>query len=906
MARAHRSSSYRFLLSIAILVVLAVSAFHAQAFASPAQGGSAQTAAVYSTGSPAEKKHETPLQEGTYFIVCADSTTAALDAAGGRTAKGTNVQLYQANNSGAQRWHVSYDAEGLYTFVNVKSGRALDLAGAKAKNGSNIHLFDKNGTKAQKWIVVASGNGYMLQSAVNRSFVIDCKAGRSANGTNVQLYRSNATAAQRFAFFPCDPQVESAGRTVEDGIYVIESLVGSGKALDVAAASPNNRANVQIYAANDTTAQRWVVRYGNDGFYTLTSLVSGRMLDVDAGLKVPGANVQQYGADGLDAQKWSFVPNSDGTFCLVNKGSGLHLAVQGGKNANGANVQLQQPSTSNAQKFSFKRVSVLADGVYCFYSKLAQTRLALDIRANSVADGAWAQLYTFNGSTAQRFAVVNLGDDVCTIQSVASGKYLADANGAVVQQARPAAGVSDAQKWRLAWQGTGIVATNVATGKAMVVAGGKASDAARVVTGVAQGGASRFRVMKQANLVAQGLYTLKSRASSSVLDVHSGSWDSGANARLFKSNGTNAQKFALVPLGNDDYRIVMVLAGTVLEASASSGVASANARMGNVTGKAGQVWHAQLTDGGIVFVNKATGMVLGASAAKAPSGSNAVVQQANGAPSQSWHLLSTQVGITDADTLLRLVTSALSGGKPALSARGFSYSISAGANAQLMGALAAAWNRGETVGFVMVDTSTGISLALNADTSVYGASTFKGAYVTYLFQELIEKGRLRYDDVGWLMEQTVVHSNNLSYELLRQRYGYAGFKQWLSQVGAGHLAHEYYPFTTARTLEAIWTKIYAYEQSGGAYVGRWRSIFSHSDYSAFYEALGGGATVFSKPGWYPNDGVHTALNDGAIVCQKDGSTYIVAMLTKVNCITERWIARDIARALDRIHREMPR
>ena len=69
----------------------------------------------------------TPIAPGDYLIRRTDTDAMVLDAQGGGTADGTNVQLYGANGTAAQSWRITHDNKGYYTFVNLGSGLALDV-----------------------------------------------------------------------------------------------------------------------------------------------------------------------------------------------------------------------------------------------------------------------------------------------------------------------------------------------------------------------------------------------------------------------------------------------------------------------------------------------------------------------------------------------------------------------------------------------------------------------------------------------------------------------------------------------------------------------------------------------------------------------------------------------------------
>ncbi len=139
------------------------------------------------------------LADGTITVVSALSASKALDVSGASRSNCANVQLYQSNGTGAQRWIVSHDGQGYVTLRNAASGKVLDVSGASTANGTNVQQYGSNGTWAQKWIAVSNGDGTVtLHSALKYGLVLDVSGASTANGTNVQVYASNGTKAQRW------------------------------------------------------------------------------------------------------------------------------------------------------------------------------------------------------------------------------------------------------------------------------------------------------------------------------------------------------------------------------------------------------------------------------------------------------------------------------------------------------------------------------------------------------------------------------------------------------------------------------------------------------------------------------------------------------------------------------------
>jgi hypothetical protein len=67
-----------------------------------------------------------------------------LDVAGGATADGSHVQLWDCNSTGAQKW-----AGCGSSLVNPQSGKCLDAEGQKTGNGTGVQIYECNGATTQ-------------------------------------------------------------------------------------------------------------------------------------------------------------------------------------------------------------------------------------------------------------------------------------------------------------------------------------------------------------------------------------------------------------------------------------------------------------------------------------------------------------------------------------------------------------------------------------------------------------------------------------------------------------------------------------------------------------------------------------------------------------------------------------
>lgn len=138
---------------------------------------------------------------GSIYKLINPNSGKALDVAGGERGNGTNVQIWEDNNTSAQEWRVTSLGDGAYTLINPNSGRALDVAGTGTADGTNVHIWDDfGGNPAQRWAIIRSNNGYKLINP-NSGKALDVAGGGTANGTNVQIWSDYGNAAQTWQLY---------------------------------------------------------------------------------------------------------------------------------------------------------------------------------------------------------------------------------------------------------------------------------------------------------------------------------------------------------------------------------------------------------------------------------------------------------------------------------------------------------------------------------------------------------------------------------------------------------------------------------------------------------------------------------------------------------------------------------
>lgn len=724
----------------------------------------------------------------------------------------------------------------------------------------------------------------------------DWVSGGNIAGTTGRALRVEALQVQLIR----RPSAPAAERTVSDGVYSLKVLSSQGNVAAIDGASDADGANALLAGdAYERLEQKWQITWAGNG-YELVNLSSGKALDAFGGSGNLVANVGQYARNGGTNQRWAIQRNGAG-YSIVGMNFGTVLDVQDGNIAAGTNLRLWAPNGGDAQRFALVATEAFYEGTYQLFTKLNQTGRCVDVPYGSLAEGEVLTISGANDGPNQHVTFVRSGDGY-TAQMVSSGKYLTVSGDNVVQASRNNAAT---QVWRPVWSAAGgLVFVNAATGKVLSVQGDRNENAVALLQWDRYDSAGQRWYPLGRSLVSTGLYELRTApASNIVLDVTGASISSGANAMVCKQNGGNNQKFAVTVLDGGYCRLSMPLGGTVVTVQDASRGNGANVRMEGWSGADSQLWLPVVTDGGLMFVNKGSNMAL--SFAEVRSGANVCQTAQSGSTLQKWSVVKASLNAGDMVSYRQVVEAVRGGGSTRASNGIAGYSISQGRWNKLINALNSCYNHGFDIGCIMIDCNTGMSVALNPDAQYFGASTIKALWVTYLFQEYLEKGRLSWGDIGGLAYNTIVWSDNDAYRALRASYGSEdGFATWLSEAGVPYL--ELWDSYTPRQLIAAWTHMLQYSESGGRYVTTWQALFDHSYYSAIKDALGGYRNVYSKPGWMePGTWSGCITNDAALVDDRNGRKYLLAIMSSADPDSQRYLVGNVAAALDAIHMEMP-
>ncbi|ERI04545.1 RICIN domain-containing protein [Atopobium sp. oral taxon 810] len=426
-----------------------------------------------------------------------------------------------------------------------------------------------------------------------------------------------------------------------DGDYVISSSRIRG-VLDVEGGSKKEKANVRLWDHNHTAAQSWrVATVERDGhqWRTLTNIGSNKVLTVDGDKAANSANIYQKSYDGSLSQLWAIIKNEDDTFSLWSAlGNGFVADLSGGKTTPKTNLQLYRSNETVAQRFSFTSLvgkapaksEKLNEEFYTFKSG----NKAVDVPGASKDNGRQLQAYQSNNTVAQAFY---LKRDVKTgyyqLLNAGSAKAvqldLGDIlpGGAIRQQQ---ASDSISQKWALVpSEGGWKLVSATRDDLALAFVDGK-------LVSQRTADATSFIVDAYRPKVAEGAYVISTAKNASyVLDVVGGSWNTGTNIQLYRSNKTAAQKWYIRTLTNGNVTLQNINSGEYVV------VQKSNAQQGRQAGVLRE-WVVGATLGnGFEFRSALDGKVLDLNGGKVANSSNIQTYHRNLTAAQGWTLTKT-------------------------------------------------------------------------------------------------------------------------------------------------------------------------------------------------------------------------------------------------------------------------
>lgn len=388
------------------------------------------------------------LEDGIYTIKSALNEQYVLDIEASSQKDGGNLELWNNGNTDNQRFILKYLGDGTYSIVALHSKKAIDVEEGRKEKGTNILQWGYHGGNNQRWIIKSTGNGNFNIISKGNGLYLDIPNSKAGNGSNVQVWTQNGAKNQEFKFVKQDDN--KGTKTINNGIYLIESSTDTSKTLEIPRSSLVTGEKLGVWNKNSTVNQKFEFTYRDNGYYTISAVHSDKYLDISEGSKNDGAEVIQWNYHGGNNQQWKIQDAGNGYFNIISRCNGLYLTIDG------TSVRTCKENTSLIQKFKLEKPGTtitgektIEDGRYIIASKV-NTSYVIDIPASSTKNGEIIEIWRNRLTDNQRFDVKYLGNGYYTIKAVHSGKALEVPNNAMkigTKITQNADNTSDSQQW---------------------------------------------------------------------------------------------------------------------------------------------------------------------------------------------------------------------------------------------------------------------------------------------------------------------------------------------------------------------------------------------------------------------------------------------------------------------------
>lgn len=300
-----------------------------------------------------------------------------------------------------------------------------------------------------------------------------------------------------------------------------------------------NDKNQYVFVVADKNGNPAVTSNGKVQLMDLTGAKVSNGTNIWTWEYIKGSNTQMWNlintksanearAKGLTLVK-DFAPGEYNIISAYN--NNFALDVSGGKQSNGTNVGIWERNFADAEKFRIEKAS--ENGEYYIRTAASGYKSSLDVSCASPNRGANVHQWASNNSNAQIWKIYKNVDGSYVFINSVNGKALDIAGGNVRKGQNVGVwdvnGILNAQHWKIE-SATTFDAANPELEK---------------ITDISSLGISE-----------KDWVQLGSIADSSFrLDISSGIDANGQNVHIWKSNGTNAQKFRIKKLTNGNFVI---------------------------------------------------------------------------------------------------------------------------------------------------------------------------------------------------------------------------------------------------------------------------------------------------------------------------------------------------------------
>ena len=232
-------------------------------------------------------------------------------------------------------------------------GKTIDVKGGDNINENPIQIYESNETTAQKWEIIKNNdNTFTFKTKLaGEERVIDIHGKSKEPNGKAYIYNKVNGENQKFYLEKADYVDIDADSTYRIKIKHSNKYVGVNETTN----------NVEQQDSNDTNKQKWKLKRLNNGYYKLVSVDKPDcVLDVDRAQTVKETNIKIYAESATEnkAQQFEFVPVGDGSFSIrprLTNGK-LCLDVADGSKENKANIWLWTINNTGAQQFYLEEI----------------------------------------------------------------------------------------------------------------------------------------------------------------------------------------------------------------------------------------------------------------------------------------------------------------------------------------------------------------------------------------------------------------------------------------------------------------------------------------------------------------------------------------------------------------------
>jgi hypothetical protein len=355
---------------------------------------------------------ERTIANGRYTITSSLASSLVLDIADASSAKGARLQLWESNKTGAQVFDIQYRSDGFYSIRPLCSGLLLSASNNNVVASTPIIQWSSTGEQGQRFAIQKNENGSYTFLSKKTGLALSVSGSTAKNGAKIQLWYPNATKAQMF-------KIKAAGSdpiTIKEGIVSIIPVAKKDKRVDIAGASRKSGANAQVFKANDTLAQKFLIKRIAAQTYTFQCLNSGYYLSATNG------DVRQKAAprSGLvKSQKWR-AEWAYGGFSLINMATGKAMTLTSG-GQDGHTIKMSTQKNIKTQAFFLQRTAALSSGTYLISTVGGKV---IDSKNGGVKAGTNTQVWQSNGTAAQKWQLKAADGGHFSIRCVRSGRVL--------------------------------------------------------------------------------------------------------------------------------------------------------------------------------------------------------------------------------------------------------------------------------------------------------------------------------------------------------------------------------------------------------------------------------------------------------------------------------------------------